>query len=248
MNYRMEIAYDGSRYQGWQRQKRTDQTIQGKIEEVLSRLAGYPVEIHGAGRTDAGVHARGQTANVHLEGEVSSGEMLSYLNRYLPEDIEVLQVREAPKRFHSRLSAVGKRYIYRIGTDGYKNVFERKYRYRLGKELDQEAMAYAAAALLGTHDFKSFCGNPRMKKSTVRTITRLDIVRVPHEIQLVYEGDGFLQYMIRIITGTLIEVGLGERGADTMSELLEALDRKAAGATAPACGLYLDRIFYPGEL
>lgn len=210
-------------------------------------MAGYPVEIQGAGRTDAGVHAAGQTANVHLETDIPSGELMSYLNRYLPEDIEVLQVRKAPERFHSRLSAVGKRYVYRIGIDEYKNVFERKYRYHLGKTLEEAAMKQAAAYFLGTHDFKSFCGNPRMKKSTVRTIIRLDVIREPHEIRLVYEGNGFLQYMVRIMTGTLIEVGLGEREPGSMKALLDIRDRKMAGVTAPACGLCLERIFYPED-
>lgn len=245
MNYRLDIAYDGSRYEGWQRQKKTDRTIQGKIEEVLSRMEGKPVEIQGAGRTDAGVHARGQTANVRLESLKTEEEIRRYLNHYLPEDIEILRVAGVNERFHSRLSAVGKRYIYRIGTDDRKEVFERKYRYHLGKTLDVEAMRRSAALLTGTHDFRSFCGNPRMKKSSVRTITRLEIEEEAHQVKLIFEGNGFLQYMVRILTGTLMEVGLHSRSADSMKEILAARDRTAAGVTAPACGLCLDKVFYP---
>lgn len=245
MNYRMDLAYDGTRYEGWQRQTRTGQTIQGKLEDVLSRMEGRNVEIYGAGRTDAGVHARRQTANAHLRGTRDAEEIQEYLNRYLPEDIEILRVIPVDERFHSRLSAMGKRYIYRIGTDGYKDVFQRKYRYHLGSQLNTEQMEKAAAILMGTHDFRSFCGNPRMKKSSVRTLTRLDIRRSLHELQLIYEGDGFLQYMVRIITGTLVEIGQGKRTAECVEQILRQRDRKAAGMTAPACGLCLDRVFYP---
>ena len=248
MNYRLDIAYDGSRYEGWQRQKKTGKTIQGKIEEVLSRMEERPVEILGAGRTDAGVHAMGQVANVRLDGKRSPEEIRRYLNRYLPEDIEVLRVCQADERFHSRFAAVGKRYVYRIGIDDRKDVFRRKYRYHLGEPLDVEAMRQAAAQLVGTHDFRSFCGNPRMKKTTVRTITKLEVVGEKHQVKLVFEGNGFLQYMIRILTGTLMEVGLCRRPPDGMEEILKAGDRTAAGVTAPACGLCLERVFYPGEM
>ena len=248
MNYRFEIAYDGSRYEGWQRQKKTEKTIQGKIEAVLSRMEERPVEIQGAGRTDAGVHALCQTANARLDSSKEPEEIRRYLNRYLPEDIEILKVSRADDRFHSRFGAVGKRYVYRIGTDDRKDVFRRKYLFHLGEELDTDAMQRAAARLAGTHDFRSFCGNPRMKKSTVRTITRLEVVREEHQVKLVFEGDGFLQYMIRILAGTLMEVGQHLRPADSMEEILAAMDRTAAGPTAPACGLCLERVFYPEDI
>lgn len=246
MNYKLTIEYDGSRYEGWQRQKKTMLTIQGKLEDVLSRMEGRAVEIQGAGRTDAGVHAKGQVASVYLERAGSCKDILEYMNRYLPEDIGVTAVKQAPERFHARLSAVGKRYRYRIGTDSQKLVFERKYRYPLGRQLDVCAMRQAAETLVGTRDFKTFCGNPHMKKSTVRTITAIDIQEYAHEIQLVFEGDGFLQYMVRILTGTLIETGLHQRPADTMESLLAGRDRQLAGVTAPAQGLCLEKVFYPG--
>lgn len=247
MNYQLTIEYDGTRYDGWQRQKKTEQTIQGKIERVLSRMTEKEITIDGAGRTDAGVHAKGQTASVQLNGDWTKEEICQYLNQYLPEDIGVLKVERVPDRFHARLWATGKCYSYRIGTDSQKAVFERKYRYPLGEKLDVEAMRRAAQDLLGTHDFKSFCGNPKMKKSTVRTVTEIRIEEYPHEIKIIYRGNGFLQYMIRILTGTLIEVGLHQRPSDSMPLLLERKERKYAGVTAPAMGLCLEEVYYHGE-
>ena len=247
MNYKLTIEYDGSRYDGWQRQTKTEQTIQGKIENVLSRMEDREIQIFGAGRTDSGVHARGQTANVHLNTEKSKEEIQEYLNTYLPEDIGILRVERVPERFHARLWATGKCYSYRIGTDNCIAVFDRKYRYALGKELDVEAMKKAAEDLVGTHDFKSFCGNSRMKKSTVRTVTEIRIEEFPHEVKLTFRGNGFLQYMVRILTGTLIEVGLHQRPADSMGWLLERKERQLAGATAPAQGLCLEEVYYHGE-
>lgn len=244
MNYKLTIEYDGTRYEGWQRQSKTEQTIQGKIERVLSRMMGKEIEIDGAGRTDAGVHARGQTASVHLEPRWSDEEILEYLNQYLPDDIGIVRVQRVPERFHARLWATGKCYSYRIGTDSQKVVFDRKYRYSLGQALDVEAMRKAAEDLLGTHDFKAFCGNSRMKKSTVRTIDEIRIEETEHEVKLVFRGNGFLQYMVRILTGTLIEVGLHQRPADSMPQLLEGKDRRKAGVTAPAMGLCLEQVYY----
>lgn len=156
MNYRLDIQYDGTRYGGWQKQKDTDNTIQGKIEEVLSRMCQTPVTIQGAGRTDAGVHAAGQVANAHMETEKTSEEICEYLNRYLPEDIEIVRVKQAADRFHSRLNAREKVYQYRVAAGSHKNVFERKYQCPLHENLDVPAMREAAEFLTGTHDFKSF--------------------------------------------------------------------------------------------
>lgn len=244
MNYKLLIQYDGSRYEGWQRQERTGNTIQGKIEAVLSRFEGSPVEIQGAGRTDAGVHAAGQVANVHLKKQTSCEELREYLNRYLPEDIGILSVEEADRRFHSRLCATGKIYAYRVGTGTCKHVFERKYIYEWGKIPDIAAMQKAAEYLVGEHDFKSFCGNKRMKKSTVRRIYGIRIEEKQGEIVIHYHGDGFLQHMIRILTGTLLEVGEGRRTPESVKEILEAKDREKAGFTAPAKSLILLEVEY----
>ena len=277
-NYKMIIQYEGTRYDGWQKQGNTDNTIQGKLEKVLERMAGFPVEVHGSGRTDAGVHAEGQVANFHLpdgwkpdaetkKAPVSgtkkhenpdmiraaagkktavSDWIRDYLNQYLPEDIAVIELTPAPERFHSRLSAVKKIYTYQIETSAKRNVFTRRTCYGLGQPLNGKAMQKAADLLCGTHDYKSFCGNKKMKKSTVRTIYRIAVEQEPGSslVKLEFEGTGFLQNMVRILTGTLIEVGLGKRDADTMPEILAALDRQAAGYTAPAEGLCLQQVFY----
>ena len=268
-NYKMILQYEGTRYNGWQRQGNTSDTIQGKIEAVLGRMAGELVEIHGSGRTDAGVHALGQVANFYLPAEIEiqslpeSGKMpgmsgkksvrmkktdqiRDYLNAYLPEDIAVISVEEAPKRFHSRLNAVRKVYANRIETGARRNVFLRRTIYGLGQPLDLEAMEQASLLLIGTHDFKSFCGNKKMKKSTVRTIYSIDIRQDfgAGGVTLRFTGNGFLQNMVRILTGTLIEVGLHKRSWQSIREILEAQDRQMAGFTAPAEGLCLEHVFY----
>lgn len=244
---RILLQYDGSRYDGWQRQGNTEKTIQGRLETVLERMAGCPVEVHGSGRTDAGVHALGQTAHFHLPPSCPVREpeaVLAYLNRYLPEDIAVLEAEEAGERFHSRLSAVSKTYLYRIETAEKGNVFERKYVYHLGRPLDCKAMGRAAECLAGTHDFKAFCSLKRMKKSTVRTLSPVGIRQDGTRVELTFTGNGFLYNMVRILTGTLIEAGLHERTAESVREALENRDRSLAGFTAPPEGLFLAEVAY----
>lgn len=242
MNYKLIIQYDGSRYDGWQRQGNTGNTIQGKLEAVCARLAGVPVECHGAGRTDAGVHAEGQVANVKLPG--SWPDLAAELNRYLPEDIAVLSAEPVEERFHARLSATGKVYRYSIRMGTAPDVFRRKYQYRVEEPLNLEAMRRAAMLLTGTQDYRSFCANRRYKKSTVRTVTAIDIERDGLDLTITYRGDGFLYNMVRILTGTLLEVGHGLREPDEMPAILAARDRAAAGKTAPAQGLTLVRVEY----
>ena len=250
INYRITIQYDGTRYKGWQRQKSTDQTIQGKIEALLEKQFGRKIEIDGSGRTDAGVHANAQVANFRLHEEEADGfarepqRLQALMNEYLPEDIVVTEVKEASDRFHSRLNAVEKTYIYRIWNSEVPNVFERKYMEQICEPLDISAMRAAAGWLLGTHDFASFCGNARMKKSTVRTIHEITIHQIGSEVQIRYRGNGFLQNMVRILTGTLVEVGLGKRSPEDMEEILEAKQRSQAGMMMPACGLILWEVRY----
>lgn len=246
-NYRIVLQYDGSRYDGWQRQENTERTIQGKLEAVLERMTGKNVEVQGSGRTDAGVHALAQTANFHVEVSMTEDEIGSYLNQYLPEDIGVKSVEIVSERFHSRLNALEKTYLYRIETGDKKQVFERKYIYGLGKELNIKAMEQAAAFIVGEHDFKSFCSNRKMKKSTVRDIKRITFEKEGSRLFIRFTGDGFLQHMVRILTGTLIEVGLGRRRPEDMESILNALDRTAAGFTAPPEGLFLEEVRY-GEV
>lgn len=243
-NFKLILAYDGSRYDGWQKQGNTDATIQGKLEGVLSLLAGVPVELHGAGRTDAGVHARAQTASFRMDTDLSPAQLMAYLNRYLPEDIAVLDCQAAPPRFHARLSAKGKRYVYRLWTSEVPDVFQRKYLTPWPYALELEDMRRAAALLTGTHDFRAFCANKRYKKSTVRTIQTIQIERLENEVRFTFTGDGFLYHMVRILTGTLVEVGMGERAPDCIPALLDSRSRQEAGRTMPAKGLILDEVFY----
>lgn len=243
-NYKMTIEYDGSRYKGWQSQRHTDATIQGKLNKVFSEVEGRAVEVQGSGRTDTGVHACGQTANVHLSVEKSIPEILDYVNAYLPEDIGVTEMEEAPDRFHARLSAVRKTYCYRIFNSGCPNVFERKWMYQIPEPLNVEAMRQGAAYFLGTHDFAAFCSHAQKKKSTIRRIDRIEICSRGREVDIVITGNGFLHNMVRIIAGTLVEVGLGKRESSEIERLLERGIRAEAGITMPAKGLILQKVEY----
>ncbi len=244
VNFKMIVAYDGTRYYGWEHQPNTDMTIQGKLESVLSRMTGVPVEVIGAGRTDAGVHAKGMTANAHLDTDRTPEEICAYLNRYLPEDICVREVRQASMRFHSRYNARGKTYCYTCYVGAQKPVFDRKYVYVPEKIPDVERMRQAARYLMGQHDFASFCANSRMKKSTARIVDQIEIVQRGAYLYLNFHGTGFLQHMVRIMTGTLLEVGFGVRTPESMPELIGAKSRSLAGFTAPAKGLCLIRVDY----
>lgn len=238
-NYKITIQYDGTRYKGWQVQKSTDMTIQGKIQDVLTTMTGQEIEIIGSGRTDAGVHSEGQVANFYMPAQFREKEILAYLNHYLPMDIAVTDIEEVDDRFHSRFNATSKTYVYRIHTSTIPNVFERKYMYTYTEKLDINKMRQAARLMIGTHDFMAFCGNKKMKKSTVRTVTDILIEELQNEIRISYTGDGFLQQMIRIMTGTLIEVGNGAKQSDEILQILESKVRENAGFTVPANGLIL---------
>lgn len=252
-NIRCTIAYDGGRYDGWQRQGNTNNTIQGRLEQMFEKLLGEPVEIHGAGRTDAGVHARGQVFHFHTNCVAEPAKLLEEANAHLPQDMAILSVEKAPERFHSRLNAVKKWYRYCIDNAVTADVFSRKYSYRVMQELDVLAMKQAARLLVGTCDYKSFCSNRRMKKSTVRTVYEIGI-QYADEVEaakqkrgmlyLDFYGNGFLYNMVRIMAGTLIEVGLGKRSPEEMTSILRAKNREAAGMTAPAQGLFLMEVGY----
>ena len=242
--YRLTLSYDGSRYNGWQKQGNTPNTIQEKLETLLSRLLGEPIEVAGSGRTDAGVHAMGQVVSFHCTQKQDCAALLSDIRRYLPEDIGALELREAAPRFHARLNATGKTYVYRVWNSDVPNVFERKYLYTINETLDISAMETAAADLIGTHDFMSFCANKRMKKSTVRTIRSIRIEPMGGELRFTVTGDGFLYNMVRILVGTLLEVGMGKRDKHSMPALLDAKDRSKAGYLVPPHGLRLEKVFY----
>ena len=242
-NLRLDICYDGTRYRGWQRLPGKDDTIQGKLETALSRILGESIEISGSGRTDAGVHARGQVANFHCESTMPAYEILENLRRYLPEDIGIYACRDVSERFHARLNAKEKTYRYRIWNSEQPCVFERRFVTVMPETLDLEAMNQAAQHLLGQHDFAAFCGNAKMKKSTVRYIRSLTAERNGEEIHITVTGNGFLHNMVRIIVGTLVEVGRKERDPDNIPALFEA-KRADAGFLAPAQGLCLMEVYY----
>ena len=242
-NIRLDICYDGTRYRGWQRLPGKDDTIQGKLETTLSRLLGEEIEISGSGRTDAGVHARGQVANFHTESTMPCTEILAGLRRYLPEDIGIYSCKDVSTRFHARLNAKEKTYRYRIWNSELPCVFDRRFVTVLPEELNVEAMRSAAAYLIGEHDFSAFCGNPRFKKSTVRFIRSLEIERQGAELVIEVTGNGFLHNMVRIIVGTLIEVGRGERSADSVPALFGG-KRADAGFLVPGQGLCLMEVYY----
>ena len=246
-NIRILLQYEGTRYQGWQRQSSTDNTIQGKLEMLLTRMCGEPIELQGSGRTDAGVHALGQVANFHTKCQMSVEEMLEYMNHYLPEDIAVVDISEVAERFHSRLNAVGKCYTYRIINSSIPDVFWRRYAYEVQEKLDIEAMQKAAGLLMGRHDFKSFTSTKKGKKSTVRRVDEIRIEREKDRITLTYVGDGFLYHMVRILTGTLLEVGLGKRTPESVLDTLHACDRETAGPLVPAKGLTLNEVYYGNQ-
>lgn len=243
-NYKMVLQYEGTRYQGWQRQESTGNTIQGKIEALLSRMCGTQVEIQGSGRTDAGVHAKGQIANVHMQTDKTPEEIMEYMNRYLPEDIGVISVTEVGERFHSRLNAKGKTYCYQIINSTLPHVFDRRYSYVYPEKLNLQEMRQAAEVLVGTHDFASFTSAKKGKKSTVRTIEDIRIEEDGDIIRIFYSGDGFLFHMVRILTGTLLEVGNGERTPGEMEAILQAKKRECAGFLVPASGLTLLEVRY----
>lgn len=243
MNYKAILQYEGTRYRGWQSQSNTENTIQGKLEALLSRMEGEPVEVHGSGRTDAGVHAAGQV--IHFRSSKRSAkEIQDYMNQYLPEDIAVLSVEEAAPRFHARLNAVRKTYVYQIWNDPVVNVFERRFLTQIPEPLNVEAMKRAAGLLCGTHDYRAFCSLKRFKKSTVRTVESIEIRQDGAKLQIFYTGDGFLYHMVRILTGTLVEVGLGLRSPEEMPEILEKRDRTFAGRLMPPEGLILLSVEY----
>lgn len=243
-NIKLTIEYDGKRYLGWQRLGNSDKTIQGKIESVLQQMTGEKIEIIGSGRTDAGTHARGQIANFKTTSSMSVAEMLDFLNRYLPGDIVIKKVEEAAERFHARYNAVGKQYSYYVWNDTIPTAFERYHSFHVPHTLDLEKMNQACNKLIGTHDFIGFSALKKTKKSTVRTIEKLSIKKEGSMLHFTFSGDGFLHKMVRIIMGTILEIGAGRLELDVIDEVFASKIRQEAGETAPAQGLFLDEVYY----
>ncbi len=242
-NLRLDICYDGTRYRGWQRLPGREDTIQGKLETALSRILDQPIEISGSGRTDAGVHAQGQVANFHCESALTAEEILDRLRRYLPEDIGIYSCRDVSPRFHARLNAKEKTYRYRIWNSEAPCVFQRRFVAVMPEALDLSAMETAARLLEGEHDFSAFCGNAKMKKTTVRFIRAITIRHQGQEVQICFTGNGFLHNMVRILVGTLVEVGRGDRKPESIPALFGG-KRAHAGFLAPAQGLCLMEVEY----
>lgn len=241
--YKLIVAYDGTHYKGWQKQQNLDQTIQGILERTISDLFGFEVKIDGSGRTDAGVHAKGQTASVVLPGKVPEGFFTEQVNRFLPQDIRITDECLAKNGFHARKSAVGKKYEYFIDTNEKADVFNRKYYFHFPEKLNLKEMQSGADILTGTHEFAGFT-DKKDEKSTKRTI--YDIIISEHEgrVRIEYIGTGFLYHMVRILTGTLLEVGIHRRTADSISTVLRSGNRSEAGFLAPAKGLFLTEVYY----
>ena len=244
MNYKMTVQYDGARYSGWQRQGNTAGTIQAKLERALSELLSESVEVNGSGRTDAGVHALGQVANFKTEHPIKDCDaFLLRLNEELPGDIAVLKLTAASPRFHARISAKEKTYRYTVWNSPIPNVLERRYLYQVPEALDDAAMEAAAACLVGTHDFAGF-STGHTKKSTVRHLRTVEIRRTGDRVELWFTGNGFLRNMVRILTGTILEAGLGKRAPESVIDVFSTGDRGQAGFTAPPQGLCLMQVIY----
>jgi tRNA pseudouridine38-40 synthase len=241
---KLTVAYDGTNYVGWQRQI-NGLSIQQILEEAFAPLdGGRAPTIAGAGRTDAGVHALGQVASVHVDIDLAASAVQRALNVRLPQDIRVLGVVDATPGFHAQFHSTGKSYRYRIATTAVLSPFDRWFVWHAPGPRNVEAMQRAAGHFIGRHDFASFqpAGSP--VRDTVRTIERLAVRDAGGEIVIDIEGDGFLRHMVRIIAGTLADVGGGARGPDTISDVLRARDRRAAGPTLPAAGLTLVSVRY----
>lgn len=238
------IEYDGTAYAGWQRQL-NGLAVQQVVEEALGRACGERIVITGASRTDAGVHARGQVAHFDTASRIPPEKYPFVLNTLLPPDVRVLAGREVPPGFHARFMTCGKRYTYRIINSRHGSALLRLTHVHVPVPLDAERMHQAAQALLGQHDFAAFQASGGTAKTTVRTIRAAQVMRTGDEIVLTVEGDAFLYNMVRIIAGTLIEIGQGKRGMDAFERALRSHDRLDLGVTAPAHGLELTRVDYP---
>ena len=247
LKFKLVLAYDGTRYQGWQTQK-IGTGVQQVVEQAIRRLFPDASAIHGSSRTDTGVHALGMVAHVEIpraKFRMPERKFLLALNAFLPEDIRVLNVAKAPAKFHARFDASGKQYRYFVWNHCAMNPLLRHQAWHVPLPLDLVAMQRAAQLFVGKHDFQSFAANPGYaKESTVRIIKRCDVRRSGALITFIIEGDGFLYKMCRGIAGTLVQIGRGKFGADEVKRMFAARDRRVAGVTAPARGLVLWKVFY----
>jgi tRNA pseudouridine38-40 synthase len=242
---KLTVEYDGTNYVGWQRQAE-GVSIQGLLEEALGPFEGGPLTVHGAGRTDAGVHALGQVASVRTRTEHTVATLQRALNSVLPVDVRIVSVEDALPDFHARFAAVSKTYEYRITNAPFVSAFEHRYVWHVPGSLDLEAMRLGAQALLGRHDFAAFQSTGGDMHTTERTILSISVESDQGQAPIVIRvtGDGFLRHMVRTIAGTLVDVGLGRWPASYVAEIVEGRDRSRAGRAAPASGLFLVRVDY----
>ena len=249
-NIKLVIQYDGTRYNGWQRKPGDDKTIQYKLENVISRMLGEEVLVIGSGRTDKGVHALMQVANFHSSKKATfftCDEMLDYINSHLPQDIAVISLTEADSDFHARFNCKSKTYLYRIDNRPVQDVFQNKFRTHIRPDLDIREMKKAIKYFVGKNDFTAFTSNKIKNKNNVREIFSVEIITHTGNngfIDIEYIGNGFLYNMARIMTGTLLEIGLHKRKTSDIPAIFEGGERAMAGYTAPPEGLVLTNIEY----
>lgn len=240
---KITIEYDGGDFHGWQRQPNL-RTVQGEITQVLTRLAGKEVLIEGSGRTDGGVHAMGQVATFDWDGPVPTNRLKRVLNHHLPQDIFIKSLEEVDCDFHARFSAVGKCYTYKLYKSQKRSPLQRRYAYRVCDTIGIENMKKASQKLLGTHDFKAFMASGSYVKDTVRTIYHIDFEEKGQFIYIRFYGNGFLYNMVRILTGLLVDVGMGKKEESSVSQIIRGKDRTQVEHTAPAEGLFLSEVYY----
>ncbi len=242
-NLKVIMSYRGTAYHGYQRQENAV-TIQETVEKSVSRVLNTPTEITGCSRTDAGVHANGYCFSVKTESTIPLKNFVRAVNSYLPSDISVLSCEEVPEDFHARYSCSGKEYVYLIHNSECRDPFAEDLKYHYRRKTDIDLMRRAAEYFVGTHDFSSFCSQASEKSNTVRTVHSLEIEKEGDLLKFTVSGDGFLYNMVRIIVGTLLEVNEGKIAPEDIPEIMKRSDRKLAGKTAQAHGLYLNRVFY----
>jgi tRNA pseudouridine38-40 synthase len=245
-NLKLIITYDGTDFSGWQRQP-DRRTVQQVLEEAIGRLTGVEAPTNASGRTDAGVHALGQVVHFYTVSKHPTEVFVKALNAILPPDVRVKEACEMSQAFHATLDARSKMYRYVIDNSPIADPFQLRYAYHVYLPLDVEAMNRAARALVGRHDFHSFETNWPNRTSSVRTIYRVEVIRHEHQVWIEVEADGFLYNMVRAITGTLVQVGIGRWPEAKVAEALNAEDRREAGPTAPPQGLYLVKVRYGTE-
>lgn len=244
-NIKLTLEYDGSRYNGWQRLGKDDNsgTIESKLIEVIKKMSGEEAELFCAARTETGVHAHGQVVNFKTTSPMKLYEIKNYFNRYLPMDIAVIDIEEMPEKFHAALNVKSITYLYRISIGDVPSVFERKYMYYSFKKPDTDKMMIAAQAFLGKHDFKYF-STVKKSKSTLKEVTAIDIYGDENEIQITITGNQFLHNMARMIVGTLLDIGLSNRPISDAEKILSGSKEVTASAPAKAHGLFLEEVSY----